>query len=83
MLALMDLSVFTGITPTLTIATMQFSVFVPGDVAEKPLPVLTYLAGLTCTEETFMSKGGAQCVAAELGIILVAPDNQSAWRCCS
>ena len=53
---------------------MQFSVFVPGDVAEKPLPVLTYLAGLTCTEETFMSKGGAQCVAAELGIILVAPD---------
>lgn len=53
---------------------MQFSVFVPGDAAERPLPVVTYLAGLTCTEETFMAKSGAQRVAAELGIILVAPD---------
>lgn len=53
---------------------MQFSVFVPGQAAEKTLPVVTYLAGLTCTEETFMAKSGAQRVAAELGIILVAPD---------
>jgi S-formylglutathione hydrolase len=36
--------------------------------------VLFYLAGLTCTEETFMIKAGAQRVAAELGLILVAPD---------
>src|SRR6185295_2689257 len=33
-----------------------------------------YLAGLTCTEETFAIKAGAQCVAAELGLMLVAPD---------
>jgi S-formylglutathione hydrolase len=38
------------------------------------LPVLFYLAGLTCTEETFMIKAGAQRMAAELGLILVAPD---------
>ncbi|MGI9203695.1 MAG: S-formylglutathione hydrolase [Woeseiaceae bacterium] len=54
--------------------TMQFSVFVPGNAAADSLPVVTYLAGLTCTEETFMIKGGAQRVAAELGVILVAPD---------
>jgi S-formylglutathione hydrolase len=36
--------------------------------------VLFYLAGLTCTEETFMTKAGAQRVAAELGLVLVAPD---------
>ena len=38
------------------------------------MPVLFYLAGLTCTEETFMIKAGAQRVAAELGVMLVAPD---------
>ncbi len=38
------------------------------------MPVLYYLAGLTCTEETFMIKAGAQRVAAELGLALVAPD---------
>jgi len=53
---------------------MQFSVFVPGHAAGKFLPVVTYLAGLTCTEETFMAKSGAQRIAAELGMILVAPD---------
>jgi S-formylglutathione hydrolase len=56
---------------------MRFSVYLPPG-AEKadhaPLPVLFYLAGLTCTEETFMIKGGAQRTAAELGLILVAPD---------
>jgi S-formylglutathione hydrolase len=51
---------------------MRFSVFRP-DV-RGPLPVLYYLAGLTCTEETFMIKAGAQRLAAELGIVLVAPD---------
>ncbi|MFJ3047892.1 S-formylglutathione hydrolase [Herbaspirillum chlorophenolicum] len=54
---------------------MRFSVFVPPQAkAGDKLPVLFYLAGLTCTEETFMIKAGAQRVAAELGIILVAPD---------
>lgn len=54
---------------------MRFSVFVPPQAkAGGKLPVLFYLAGLTCTEETFMIKAGAQRVAAELGIILVAPD---------
>ncbi|MFL9925916.1 S-formylglutathione hydrolase [Herbaspirillum lusitanum] len=54
---------------------MRFSVFRPQRaVAGEKLPVLFYLAGLTCTEETFMTKGGAQRLAAELGLILVSPD---------
>ena len=53
---------------------MCFAVFVPPQAKDGPVPVLTYLAGLTCTEETFMIKGGAQRVAAELGLMLVAPD---------
>jgi S-formylglutathione hydrolase len=39
-----------------------------------PVPALIYLAGLTCTEETFAIKAGAQRVAAELGLMLVTPD---------
>ncbi len=53
---------------------MRFSVFVPDLGKGKKVPVLTYLAGLTCTEETFATKGGAQRVASELGIALVMPD---------
>jgi S-formylglutathione hydrolase len=53
---------------------MRFSVFLPPQAEQRPVPVLYYLAGLTCTEETFMIKGGAQRVAAELGLMLVAPD---------
>jgi S-formylglutathione hydrolase len=53
---------------------MRFSVFVPPQAGERALPVLFYLAGLTCTEETFMIKAGAQRLAAELGLLLVAPD---------
>lgn len=53
---------------------MRFAVFVPPQAATGKVPVLYYLAGLTCTEETFAIKAGAQRVAAELGIILVAPD---------
>ena len=53
---------------------MQFSVFVPSQAEKGPVPVVTYLSGLTCTEETFMIKGGAQRIAAELGLMLVAPD---------
>jgi S-formylglutathione hydrolase len=53
---------------------MQFSVYQPPQAADGPVPVVTYLAGLTCTEETFMTKSGAQRIAAELGLMLVAPD---------
>ncbi|TFW17467.1 S-formylglutathione hydrolase [Duganella callida] len=53
---------------------MRFSVFLPPQAAHAPVPALFYLAGLTCTEETFMIKAGAQRVAAELGLALVAPD---------
>lgn len=54
---------------------MRFSVFVPNrSAASQNIPTLYYLAGLTCTEDTFTTKGGAQRVAAELGIALVMPD---------
>lgn len=53
---------------------MQFSVFQPLQAKSESVPVVTYLAGLTCTEETFMIKSGALRVAAELGLMLVAPD---------
>jgi S-formylglutathione hydrolase len=53
---------------------MRFAVFVPPQAAEGSVPVLTFLSGLTCTEENFMVKSGAQRVAAELGIMLVSPD---------
>lgn len=53
---------------------MKFSVYQPPQAAQGAVPVLYYLAGLTCTEETFMIKAGAQQLAAELGLMLVAPD---------
>jgi S-formylglutathione hydrolase len=53
---------------------MKFSVFQPPQAKSVRVPVLYYLAGLTCTEETFAIKAGAQRVAAELGLMLVAPD---------
>ncbi|HXV73771.1 MAG TPA: S-formylglutathione hydrolase [Sphingomonadales bacterium] len=53
---------------------MKFSVFVPERASNTTLPVLTWLSGLTCTEETFMVKSGAQRLAAEAGVILITPD---------
>ena len=57
---------------------MKFSVFLPPqarvDAAGGKVPALLYLAGLTCNEETFMAKAGAQRLAAELGLALIAPD---------
>jgi S-formylglutathione hydrolase len=53
---------------------MKFSVFLPPAAAEGPRPALYYLAGLECTQDTFVQKAGAQRVASELGLILVAPD---------
>jgi S-formylglutathione hydrolase len=57
-----------------TASVMRFAVFTPPAAAQARVPVVYCLAGLTCTEETFMVKAGAQRVAAELGVMLVAPD---------
>ncbi|MGP1615141.1 MAG: S-formylglutathione hydrolase, partial [Pollutimonas bauzanensis] len=54
--------------------TMRFGVYLPPAAGKGPVPVLFWLSGLTCTEENFIVKAGAQRVAAELGIALVAPD---------
>ena len=53
---------------------MRFSVYQPPRARRQKVPVLFYLAGLTCTEETFMIKAGAQRVAAQLGLMLVTCD---------
>lgn len=54
---------------------MRFSVYLPQQALQGARrPALVYLAGLTCNEDTFMTKAGAQRLAAELGLILVAPD---------
>jgi S-formylglutathione hydrolase len=54
---------------------MKFGVYTPPQAASgAAVPVLFFLAGLTCTEETFAIKAGAQRAAAELGILLVTPD---------
>jgi len=53
---------------------MRFALFQPPQAAHGACPVLYFLAGLTCTEETATIKAGAQRLAAELGLILVMPD---------
>jgi S-formylglutathione hydrolase len=53
---------------------MRLGVYRPPQAKQGPVPALVYLAGLTCTEETFAIKAGAQRVAAELGLMLVTPD---------
>ena len=53
---------------------MRFAVFMPPERPGARVPVLYWLSGLTCTEENFVVKAGAQCVAAELGLALVVPD---------
>jgi S-formylglutathione hydrolase len=54
---------------------MHFSIYLPPQAESgAPLPVLYWLSGLTCTDETFMHKAGAQRLAAELGLVLVTPD---------
>ena len=53
---------------------MRFTVFRPPQAEHGPVPVLFYLAGLTCTEETFVIKAGAQRMAAQLGLMLVTCD---------
>jgi S-formylglutathione hydrolase len=53
---------------------MRFAVYQPPQAARRRCPVLYFLAGLTCTEETAALKAGAQRLAAELGLLLVMPD---------
>lgn len=62
---------------TTVICEMTFSVFLPEQLstgADVRLPVIYWLSGLTCTDENFVQKAGAQKLASELGIIIVAPD---------
>jgi S-formylglutathione hydrolase len=53
---------------------MRFAAFVRLQAGQGAVPVVWYLSGLTCTEENFTVKAGAQRIAAELGLLLVAPD---------
>jgi S-formylglutathione hydrolase len=54
---------------------MTFSIYLPpGASADAPVPVIYWLSGLTCTDENFVQKAGAQKYAAEHGVALVAPD---------
>jgi S-formylglutathione hydrolase len=53
---------------------MTFGIFLPPQARQSDVPVLYWLSGLTCTDENFMIKAGAQRVAAELGIAIVCPD---------
>jgi len=57
-----------------TQCTMRFGVFLPPQAQTDRVPVLYWLSGLTCTEENFIVKAGAQRVAAELGLAIVVPD---------
>ena len=53
---------------------MKFAAYVPPQARSGPVPVLYFLSGLTCTQETFCIKAHAQALAAELGLMLIVPD---------
>ncbi len=53
---------------------MHVAIYLPPQAQDGPVPVLYWLSGLTCTEQNFITKAGAQRYAAEHGVILVAPD---------
>ena len=53
---------------------MNVAIFLPPQASERACPVLYWLSGLTCTEQNFITKAGAQRYAAEHGLIIVAPD---------
>ncbi|PHR90980.1 MAG: S-formylglutathione hydrolase [Robiginitomaculum sp.] len=53
---------------------MRVAVYLPPQAKDGPCPTLVWLSGLTCTEDNFTVKAGAQRIAAELGLILIAPD---------
>ena len=63
-----------AITRRLATGRCASAVYQPPQASRQPCPVLYFLAGLTCTEETATIKAGAQRLAAELGLILVMPD---------
>ena len=54
--------------------TMRFAIYLPPKAAHGPVPALYWLSGLTCSEQNFIQKAGAQRYAAEHGITLVCPD---------
>jgi len=53
---------------------MTFSIYLPPQAASKKVPVIYWLSGLTCTDENFVIKAGAQRYAAEYGVAIVCPD---------
>lgn len=55
-------------------STLRFGIFLPPQIKDGPCPVLYWLSGLTCNEQNFITKAGAQRYAAAHGIIIVAPD---------
>jgi S-formylglutathione hydrolase len=57
-----------------TNCTMRFGVYLPPQAAHTKVPALYWLSGLTCTEENFIIKAGAQRIASELGIAIITPD---------
>ncbi|MEM6709118.1 MAG: S-formylglutathione hydrolase [Pseudomonadota bacterium] len=65
--------VFQHVAPSVS-CTMTFALFEPPAAERGPVPIVLWLSGLTCTHENFMTKAGAQRVAAELGIALLMPD---------
>jgi S-formylglutathione hydrolase len=54
--------------------TMTFAIYMPPQAEQGPVPLLTWLSGLTCTDENFVTKAGAQGYAAEHGVAILAPD---------
>ena len=53
---------------------MKFGVFIPPQAESQKVPVIYWLSGLTCTEQNFVTKAGAQRTAAEIGVMIIAPD---------
>lgn len=53
---------------------MNFAVYLPPQAEIQPCPVIYWLSGLTCTEQNFITKAGAQQYAARAGLIIIAPD---------
>ncbi|MCK7592890.1 S-formylglutathione hydrolase [Pseudomarimonas salicorniae] len=53
---------------------MRFGLYLPPQLEKGPCPIVYWLSGLTCSEQNFITKAGAQRVAAELGLVVVVPD---------
>lgn len=66
--------VWSHLSPTLG-CTMRFGIYLPPQAATARCPVVYWLSGLTCNEQNFITKAGAQRYAAEHGLIVVAPDS--------